>query len=117
MAVNVIVGIVLILAFLGYDIYLATDKVDGNTWSELARRIGMVTPFLPWVWGVLAGHFWHPFRAYILFIPAGNVALLIWLTWVLVVAGMILKQYGWNIPMWAPLIPGFFAGWLLWPVR
>ncbi len=117
MAINAIVGIVLILAFLGYDIYLATDKVDGNTWSEIARKIAGITPVLSWAWGVLAGHFFHPdiFKTHLGYV--GNIAVLIWLTWTLVVTGLVLKQYGWNMPMWAPLVPGFFAGWFFWPVR
>ncbi len=108
---NAIVGIALVVAFIAYDVYLGLDGVRGNTWSELARAGAGVTPAIAWAWGVLAGHFFHPTWK-----PRPRVGLLLWLTFVVVVVGIACKHGGVTLPFWAPLAPGFFAGWLLWPV-
>lgn len=108
---NAIVGIGLIVAFVAYDMYLALDGVRGNTWSEVARHIAMTAPALPWTCGVLAGHCFHPRWR-----PRVRVLPLLALTLAVVVVGIACRHVGVAPPPWAPLVPGFVAGWLLWPV-
>jgi len=52
---------VLFLAIVGLDIYLALDKRDGNTYSEVTKKFGKVWPpfrlLLSFFFGLLAGHF------------------------------------------------------------
>lgn len=108
--INAIVGLSLVAAFIGYDVYLATNHVKGDTWSEVARRFAKASTFLPWACGVLCGHFFHPEAG-----AGQHVGLLIWMTQAVVVAGMVCKRAGRPVPPWLPLVPGFVAGWLAWP--
>lgn len=109
--ISAIVGLGLIAAFIGYDVYLALDGVRGNTWSELARKFALASPVLPWACGVLCGHFFHPAVTIGIHVPV-----LIWLTFAVAVTGAALRRAGRPVPPWAPLVPGFCAGWLTWPV-
>jgi hypothetical protein len=109
--INAIVGLSLIAAFIGYDVYLATDGVRGNTWSEIARKFAKASTFLPWACGVLCGHFFHPDAG-----AGRHVGVLVWLTFVVVIAGMVSKRAGRPVPPWVPLLPGCLAGCLLWAV-
>ena len=57
-----IIMAVFVLSFIGVDIYLAVDKVSGNTYSERLRAWAKVWPPLRLIgcfaMGVLAGHWW-----------------------------------------------------------
>lgn len=111
-----IIGILMVVLFLGIDVYLASDHVPGNTWSEIAHYLGILSPFLPWCWGFLAGHFW-PYNGYRPFNHTNGIFVLVWLTWTIVVLGLGCRQAGYPIPPWLPLIPAYFAGWMLWGIR
>ena len=55
--------VVVALAFIGIDIYLAVDATTGNTYSEILRnfdkRNGWFGLSLAWGFGLLIGHwFW-----------------------------------------------------------
>ena len=53
---------VFMVAFIGVDIYLAVDKVAGNTYSENLRRWGKLWPplrlMVAFGMGMLCGHWW-----------------------------------------------------------
>jgi len=107
----------LLAVAIGLDVWLAADDVPDNTWSELLRLAAYETPVLPWVCGVLMGHWFHPkdgFQA-VLGQPR-SIALLIWFTWALFVIGLAVSSLGLPIPPWIPVVPGLVAGALLWPV-
>lgn len=111
------IGLTLVAALIGIDIYLAADSVKGNTWSEIIRMWAKYTPLVPWTIGVLTGHFFHPFDNFraVLGQPA-SIAVLIWLTGVVGIMGLSFMKAGYPIPGWSVLVPAFTAGWLLWPV-
>jgi hypothetical protein len=49
---------VLVSAILvGWDLFVATNKVKGDTISEILQQIGQSHPFVPFAFGVLLGHF------------------------------------------------------------
>ena len=55
--------IIAVAAFIGLDIYLATDSIIGNTWSEIIRGADRRHPWFAYVtcfsFGLLVGHwFW-----------------------------------------------------------
>lgn len=111
------IGIALLAAFIGLDIYLAVDRLPGNTWSEILRQWAIVTPLIPWIYGILGGHFYHPVDGLDPWIdPPGNIALLVWLTAVIGLIGVAFAKSGNPISPWTVVIPGFIAGALLWPV-
>lgn len=113
--INAIVGIFLIIAFLGYDVHLALDGVPGNTWSEIARKFGTISTVLPFIWGILAGHFFHPDSLRSPFNPTSGFLLLLWVTLFVGLVGILCRSFWHSVPPWLPLVPGFVAGWLLWP--
>ena len=102
---------------IGVDIYLATDAIKGNTWSELLRAWSLKTPLGPWAIGVLSGHFFHPTNGFqaVLGQPS-SIALLVWLTALVGMVGFWTLKAGLPIAGWVIILPAFIAGWLLWPV-
>ena len=89
-------GIGFLVAIIGFDIYFALDGVAGNTWSEMIRKLGSVLVFIPWAWGGLGGHFFHPNWKPVLQSP-NNFAALIWLSVAVSVIGVSImkKKYIW----------------------
>lgn len=45
-----------ILAIILWDIYLAADKIDGNTISAIITEAAKKHPMIPFVLGVIIGH-------------------------------------------------------------
>lgn len=56
-AATCIVGTVLLIAAVGWDIYVALDDVPGNTFSEIVARIAHTHPTVIYIIQVLPGHF------------------------------------------------------------
>lgn len=48
-------------ALILWDIALAMDDIEGNTWSEVTRVAGERFPVIPFMLGALVGHLFHPF--------------------------------------------------------
>ena len=118
MLTAIISGIAIVAALIGLDIYFAVDGVAGNTWSEMIRKMAFVTTFIPWVCGVLSGHFFHPGWRSAIERP-GNFAVLVWLSAVIAIMGMGVLRSGWAYVNWVPMITFFvavFVGAKLWPV-
>jgi hypothetical protein len=114
---TIAVGLGLMAVLVGLDIYLVQDQYSGNTWSEILRTWAVATPVIPWAYGVLGGHFYHPvenLEAVIVF--PGNIALLVWLTAAVGIAGLAFAKGGHPIAPWVMVLPGMVAGSLLWPV-
>jgi hypothetical protein len=111
------IGLGLLGLLIGLDIYLASNGVRGDTWSELLRTWGKATPLIPWAWSVLLGHWFHPDFTRTLFAQPTSVAFLLWFTVVLGIAGVAANTVGTPIPAWTVIIPGIIAGVFLWPVR
>lgn len=114
------VGLIVVAVFVGVDVYLATDKIKGNTWSEVIRSWGTLTLVVPWLWGILGGHFFHPFMVKVnpVIQKPGNFALLIWLSCVITMLGFAMSRADVStIPfMLVALALGIVAGVFLWPV-
>lgn len=47
---------------IAWDIYVASNDVDGDTISEIFHLTAMKYALLPMAWGVLGGHFFAPKR-------------------------------------------------------
>lgn len=52
--------LVIVVALGLYDIYLAYDKVKGNTLSEIAYHMAIQHPLLPVMVGIVIGHIFWP---------------------------------------------------------
>ncbi len=109
--VLITVGAVL-LALIVWDIFLAVDDIGGNTWSELLRDAGKLTPVVPWLGGLVVGHLFHPGKNADPLIDApGNALVLLGLTLLFVIIGFFM-----TVPTWVPVPLGAVAGAFLWPV-
>jgi hypothetical protein len=48
------------IVLVAWDVWLALDAVASNTWSEQMRIASGGKPVLPWLFGVILGHLFHP---------------------------------------------------------
>lgn len=109
-----LIGVIIIL-----DIFLAIDAVSGNTWSEIIRHLAKSTPLIPFVCGVLSGHFFWPaaLKENIPLLDQPNsIALLIWIACITGIVGLGLTKNGMMFPLWIAFLIGGVGGTLLWPV-
>ncbi len=109
----VLIGIaVATVVLIVIDIFLAVDDVAGNTWSELLRSAAKRTPVVPWLGGLVMGHWFHPYdRAEPWIDPPGNWMVTLLLTLLVAVLGFFVV-----VPPWVPVPMGAVLGALLWPV-
>lgn len=56
LATQILIGVVTAL-IIGFDIWLYNNGVPHDTISAVFKHWAILTPFIPYVWGVLAGHF------------------------------------------------------------
>lgn len=54
---------------IAWDVLLAIDDIEGNTWSEVIRAAGHAYPVVPFMLAALVGHLFHPFDGPPLRIP------------------------------------------------
>ena len=107
-----VVGLIGFGIFLGADVLLAINRHPADTWSEHWRAWGRKCLAPAFITGVLVGHFFHPAAwPRLLGSTVGGVLLIAMCLLLTVMQRSIFK-----IPIWFPLIPGFFAGAVLWPV-
>jgi len=114
-----ILGLLIIIILIGWDVYFLFDKTPRNTWSEVLRLWGLKTLIVPWAWGGLGGHFFHFFkRSKPIIDRPGNIILLIWLSVLVVLISIGISRSGVDTTYF--MLGMFFLGaivWmLLWPV-
>lgn len=106
-ALTVLVAVLIIV-----DIALAADPEPGNTWSELVRSAAAATPVVPWLAGLVMGHWFHPGDELEPVIdPPGNALVLLVLSGVVLVIGTVV-----NVPPWLPFVVAAPIGAFVWPV-
>ncbi len=102
------------------DVFLVINKHKGDTWSEQLRDWGLETTTLPpWVFGVLAGRWFHPFDGRILDETVG-ILVFCGVTVVVVGGGALLRVFGGKramrfAPPWAVTLLGIVCGALFVP--
>ena len=111
-----ILGLTILAIVIGIDIYLAADTIKGNTWSEMVRAFSFKSPFAPWAWGGLGGHFFHQWIPKFPLAHDANIALLVWLSALVMVVGHSLYMKGTYLPPFAVLFVSTFIWSTLWPV-
>ena len=114
----ILAGVFFLAAIIGLDIYFALDSVAGNTWSEMIRKLGSVLVFVPWAWGGLGGHFFHPNWKPALQSP-NNFVVIIWLSVAVSIIGVSIMRSSWPYAHWVPYIVFSIAPLVigkLWPV-
>jgi hypothetical protein len=112
-----VIGLIIVAVLIIIDIWLATDRLPGNTWSELLRESSRHTLFIPWSLGVLMGHWFHPVDDFRAIAGGASIWILIALTAVLIVVGLVLGFAAkYTPPAWPWALGGLVAGALLWPV-
>jgi hypothetical protein len=108
--ITTIFAIFLLLMIIGIDIYFAVDKIKGNTWSEIIRLWGEKYKLIPFAWGMLAGHFFHP-TIWPHFSHPNGIAVLLWVAVVMQILSSVSP-----LPMLIYLGIGTVAGIFCWPV-
>lgn len=104
--------IVLAVVLIVVDIYLARDEIDGNTWSELVRLAAIASPVVPWLAGLVMGHWFHPGEERDPIIEApGNAVVLVVVSFLILALGFFV-----DLPPWIPFLVGAPVGAYVWPV-
>jgi len=96
---------------------LALVFFEAKTISNRTRAYGSKWASFPFAWGVLGGHFWGPGGGPLLGSWVWSISLLI----ACALGAMVIHRWArlefslpaWSVSFW--LIPGFAAGFLLWP--
>jgi len=98
-----------------WDVYLALDSVQGNTWSEVMREASTLKPLFPWLLGALLAHLFH-FRDDLkpIFDRDASSTLMVALTFGLGVIGIFgVELTGWGMTLLVVL--GMVTALFLWP--
>jgi hypothetical protein len=98
------------ISFVIYDIFVATDKTDGNTISEITLFYSLKFAFVPYGVGFLCGH---------LFWPWDRKRLPIWLSLSIgaalgVLITILAIMYQWNVKPVIWLVVGVPVGHFIW---
>lgn len=107
---SIITGIALIVVAIVVDVWLLASGRE--TWSELLYIAGTRKPLFPYVWGFLAGHWWPVGAGPVIEDTFGWIFVAVWI--LVALSGLHIAV---KFPPYAVLIPAYFAGALLWPVR
>lgn len=111
-----VIGGVLFVALIVVDLWGASDTLPGNTVSEWIRSLSRRAAVVPWGFGVLNGHWFHPDDDLSPLFGSNGTWVLIGLSVILLVARLVFRQPErlWRPWIWAGL--GAVGGTLLWPV-
>lgn len=92
-----------------FDLYLATNSISGDTYSEIIKNASTKIAILPWAFGLLCGHwFWNGERVRKWWAwPSAGLSL--------VIIG-ILQWYGLSHPLTA-VATGTIAGRIAWAME
>lgn len=98
---GILIGVLLIvgvIALIGIDIWLVSDKVTGNTFSEMLREGAKLTTFFPLSVAILIGRWFHPVDNLKPLLGLYSIPVLMIISYTIVVLGDILKKKGHPIP-------------------
>jgi hypothetical protein len=114
---SIAIGLIITAALIVIDIWLATDRLPGNTWSEMLRELSRHTLFVPWSLGVLMGHWFHPIDELRPLAGGASIWILVGLSVALVALGLVLRfVFKYVPPAWPWTLGGMVVGAVLWPV-
>jgi len=104
------------LGYVGYDVIVATNDIQGDTISAVLRRWGRDMPVVVYIWGVLGGHFWAGSEA--LSMSAGDeLRITLWSMWMGLILSLWWYHTGRTLTWWGALLVvniGLLVGHFLW---
>ncbi len=123
METSVIIGVVIfslgVIFMIVFDIVLAKDDIEGNTFSQLARASVRHTYWLPFLLGALLGRWYHPvdgFETVVGSLWFGHLVFAV-LGVIFVLGIQSLKKFrNATTPAWVPVLVGLVMGAVLIPI-
>lgn len=111
-----VIGAVLFVGLIVVELWGASDTLPGNTVSEWIRSLSRRAAVVPWAFGVLIGHWFHPVDGLDPLFGRRGTWVLIGLSVALFIASIVFRNQRslWQPWIWA--VAGAIAGSLLWPV-
>jgi len=98
-----------------FNIYLTFDNNPSNSFSEIARSTSRTMPILPWIYGFIGGHWFHPGLVPALGFWTGFLVILLITITIQIVASQLYPQGISYQTMTTTFIAGIAAGMVLWP--
>jgi hypothetical protein len=109
-----IIVIVLVAIIIGADVVLATNKLTGDTWSEVIRNWSLYLPAVPFGFGFLMTHWFGLNPKGPFFGQPSSAIFLGWLVIVVSMIGFACHKFGISIHPLIMLSLGGIAGYFLW---
>lgn len=117
-----LIGLILMVSVftlgVGLDFWFVFDGIRENTWSEIIRRYAELSVLIPYIMGVLMGHWFHPFEEGGQFYTARMLGL-VGITVAAIIASIFIRIYWLPFPNWlliTSVLVGMFSGLMLWRV-
>jgi len=116
LTIMILVSVTVML--IGYDVVMVVNDVSNrfDTISGRMRIWGLTAPFVPFVWGILGGHFFGPklLTTQLGMSHLAGIVLMVAAGWIVLIGGIIAKHEGVSIAPWIMLIPGILIGAICW---
>jgi hypothetical protein len=113
LASKITVGILVFIIIMA-DVFLATNKLKGDTWSEIIRHWALYIPAIPFSFGYLMTHWFGLNPRGPFFGQPSSAILLAWLTIAISMIGFACHKLGISIHPLIMLSLGGVAGYFLW---
>jgi hypothetical protein len=117
-AIGLIIMVSVFTLGVGLDFWFAFDKVKENTWSEIIRMYAERSILIPYVMGILQGHWLHPFAEGQPF-NTTRMFVLVGITAAMIAGSIFIRVYWDPFPNWLLIVTleiGIFLGMMLWRV-
>ena len=105
-----LVSVVILVA--GYTLCMVSNDTPGDTVSEVVLRYALDWATIPFVWGVVTGHFFWPTKCF-----RFHWAKVIWLIYIVFTFILWDAADLYNVHPLIPVVLGIVVGAMLWPIR
>jgi hypothetical protein len=86
-----------------YDLLPALNETPGDTISAVIRSWAKEWAVVPYIWGVLGGHFFLGYPQAITD-PTGDLYITMFSIWSMFLASLVMRSYGTEVSVWIRLL-------------